>query len=135
MAHDIYGKMLRPNATPGQRLAAFKVSAVVFGAASMGLGLLVENFDIMLHRSGSASTTDIPGLDNLVSLTPTVGTVGGIDTSVAANAFWRNRATTGLASNPRDAMSRVTATASAETRCQPLWTDEHGEDLGRRAPA
>lgn len=63
--------------------------------ASLKLGF-VENFDIMLHRSGAQSSTDIPGLDNLVSLTPSVGTVGGIDTSVAANSWWRNRATTGL---------------------------------------
>jgi Na+(H+)/acetate symporter ActP len=48
LAHDIYGKMLRPNASPGSRLAAFKVSAVLIGAISMGLGLYVESFDIAL---------------------------------------------------------------------------------------
>src|SRR5207244_7394186 len=36
----------------------------------------------------------------------------------------RDRAAAGLASNPRYAMSAVTATASTETSCQPLCTDE-----------
>jgi Na+(H+)/acetate symporter ActP len=48
LAHDIYGKMLRPNASPASRMVAFKVSAVLIGAASMGLGLLVESFDIAM---------------------------------------------------------------------------------------
>jgi len=51
-----------------------------------------ENFDIMLHRDGSQSATDIPGLDALISLTPAVGTVGGIDPSQSANSWWRNYA-------------------------------------------
>jgi cation/acetate symporter len=46
MAHDIYGRMLRPKSSSQERLIAFKVAAVVFGAIAMGLGLLVENFDI-----------------------------------------------------------------------------------------
>ena len=45
---------------------------------------------------GTQSTDAIAGLDALVSLTPTVGTVGGIDRSVAANAYWRNNVSTGL---------------------------------------
>jgi Na+(H+)/acetate symporter ActP len=46
LAHDIYGKMLRPDATASQRLTAFKVAAVLFGIVAMGLGSLVETFDI-----------------------------------------------------------------------------------------
>ncbi len=46
LAHDIYGKMLRPKSSPQSRLLAFKVSAFLIGAASIGLGLLVESFDI-----------------------------------------------------------------------------------------
>ena len=48
LAHDIYGKILRPNSSDRSRLVAFKVSAVLIGAASMGLGLLVESFDIAM---------------------------------------------------------------------------------------
>ena len=45
-AHDIYGKILRPNASPESRLIAFKWAAVGVGAVSMLLGLMVETFDI-----------------------------------------------------------------------------------------
>lgn len=48
-----------------------------------------ENFDIMLHLDGTQSTTDIPGLDLLVSTTPSSGTVGTI---AASNAWWQNYA-------------------------------------------
>ncbi len=46
LAHDIYGNILRPGASPTSRLKAFKVSAILIGAGAMGLGLLVETFDI-----------------------------------------------------------------------------------------
>lgn len=46
LAHDIYGKMLRPNSSPEQRMGAFKVAAIMFGAIAMFLGYLVEKFDI-----------------------------------------------------------------------------------------
>lgn len=50
-----------------------------------------ENFDIMLHRDGSQSATDIPGLDALITLEPgTTDTVGTIDASTAT--WWRNYA-------------------------------------------
>jgi hypothetical protein len=50
-----------------------------------------EKFDLDLHRDGTQDADAIPGLDALVSTTPTTGTVGGIDRSVAANAYWRNQ--------------------------------------------
>jgi hypothetical protein len=50
-----------------------------------------ENFDLMLHRDGTASATDIAGLDLLISLDPTadedIGTINQQD-----NAYWRNYA-------------------------------------------
>ena len=48
LAHDIYGKILRPNASPESRMTMFKVAAVGIGIASMGLGLLIESFDIAM---------------------------------------------------------------------------------------
>lgn len=51
-----------------------------------------EQFDLDLHRDGTQDADAIPGLDALVATDPTTGTVGGIDRSVAANAFWRNNA-------------------------------------------
>jgi cation/acetate symporter len=45
-AHDIYGRILRPNASPESRLLAFKIAAAFSAMIAVGLGLLVENFDI-----------------------------------------------------------------------------------------
>lgn len=58
-----------------------------------------EKFSTALHLDGSSSTDAVTGLDALVSLTPSSGTVGGIDASASANAFWRNNVTTGLSSS------------------------------------
>lgn len=46
LAHDIYGKILRPKASAEARLRAFKAAAILFGAVAMLLGYLVETFDI-----------------------------------------------------------------------------------------
>ncbi|MDE2097465.1 MAG: phage major capsid protein [Patescibacteria group bacterium] len=54
-----------------------------------------QNFDYMLHRDGSQSATDIPGLDSLISTTPTTSAViGGLDQSVYT--WWQNTAITGI---------------------------------------
>jgi cation/acetate symporter len=47
-AHDIYGKMIRPESSPESRLKAFKYAAVGIGVVSMALGLLVESFEIAM---------------------------------------------------------------------------------------
>ena len=46
LAHDVYGRMLRPAATAEQRLRAFKFSAVIIGAVAIFLGMQVERLDI-----------------------------------------------------------------------------------------
>ena len=46
LAHDIYGRILRPRSTPDQRMKAFKLFAVVGGACAILLGFMVENFEI-----------------------------------------------------------------------------------------
>lgn len=55
-----------------------------------------EQFSYQLHVDGTQNADAITGLDALVSLTPTTGTVGGIDRSSSANAYWRNNFATGL---------------------------------------
>lgn len=55
-----------------------------------------ENWDKEVHLDGSASTKAVPGLDLLVSTTPATTTVGGIDASIAGNAYWRNSVSTGI---------------------------------------
>ena len=49
-----------------------------------------EQLDMELHRDGSHSSRAIAGLDHLVSMTPEVGRVGGIDR--ATHEWWRNHA-------------------------------------------
>ena len=46
MAHDVYGRMLRPNATPEQRMRMFKIAAVLIGGVAMFLGSFVEPLEI-----------------------------------------------------------------------------------------
>jgi Na+(H+)/acetate symporter ActP len=46
LAHDVYGRMLRPKATAEQRLKAFKISAIIVGAVAIGLGTQVEALEI-----------------------------------------------------------------------------------------
>src|SRR5687768_9721580 len=46
LAHDIYGRILRPQSTPDQRMKAFKLFAVVGGTCAILLGFLVEHFEI-----------------------------------------------------------------------------------------
>lgn len=47
-----------------------------------------EKFDEEMHRDGTHDSKAAQGLDFLVSTTPAVGTVGGID--AATNTYWRN---------------------------------------------
>lgn len=55
-----------------------------------------EKFSQAMHLDGTQSADALVGLDAMVSLTPSTGTLGSIDRSLAANAWWRNTATTGL---------------------------------------
>ena len=57
-----------------------------------------ENFDLMLHRDGSDSSTDIAGLDSLISITPTASaTIGTINQSTSS--WWRNYADIGISTS------------------------------------
>ena len=46
LAHDVYGRMLRPKSKPQERLVAFKFAAVLVGAVAVGLGCFVEPLEI-----------------------------------------------------------------------------------------
>lgn len=46
VAHDVYGRMLRPDSTPEQRMKMFKFAAIGIGAVSVGLGCCVEPLEI-----------------------------------------------------------------------------------------
>jgi hypothetical protein len=53
-----------------------------------------ESFNLMLWKDGTQDSKAVPGLQALLSETPTTGTVGGIDR--AANDWWRNRVSLGV---------------------------------------
>ncbi|NBV78272.1 MAG: cation acetate symporter [Verrucomicrobia bacterium] len=46
LAHDIYGRILKPSSSPEQRLKAFKWSALIVGLTAIGLGTMVESLEI-----------------------------------------------------------------------------------------
>ncbi|MBI5766847.1 MAG: cation acetate symporter [Verrucomicrobia bacterium] len=46
LAHDVYGRILRPESKPQERLVAFKISAVIVGVISIVLGTGVEALQI-----------------------------------------------------------------------------------------
>jgi cation/acetate symporter len=46
LAHDVYGRMLRPHSTSAERLRAFKLCAVIIGGVAIGLGCFVELLEI-----------------------------------------------------------------------------------------
>lgn len=71
-----------------------------------------EKFSMYLHLDGSSSTDAITGLDSLVSLAPTSGTVGGIDRS--SNVYWRNNVSTGLTA-PTTQAQAIAFLAAMET--------------------
>lgn len=72
-----------------------------------------EQFSSQLHVDGTQSADAIAGLDALVSLTPTSGVVGGIDRSVAANAYWRNNVATSL--------TTTTSTGTILNQMEVMW--------------
>jgi Na+(H+)/acetate symporter ActP len=46
LAHDVYGRMLRPQSTQAERLRAFKIAAVLIGGVAITLGCFVEVLEI-----------------------------------------------------------------------------------------
>ena len=46
LAHDVYGRMLKPTASAAERMRMFKISAVIIGVVAIGLGTMVETLEI-----------------------------------------------------------------------------------------
>jgi Na+(H+)/acetate symporter ActP len=46
LAHDVYGRMLRPKSTPEERMRMFKFAAVLIGGVAIVLGSFVEPLEI-----------------------------------------------------------------------------------------
>ncbi|MCB4358429.1 phage major capsid protein [Quatrionicoccus australiensis] len=71
-----------------------------------------EKFSMYLHLDGTSSTDAVAGLDAIVALDPTSGTVGGIDRSTST--YWRNNVSTSLTA-PTTASQAATFLAAMET--------------------
>lgn len=69
------------------------VNLITENTETLKLGF-TEKFDYQLHLDGTQDAESIPGLDALISTTPTVGTVGGINRATVA--AWRNNAETAI---------------------------------------
>lgn len=85
------------NATPTTAEKQQFVNLITENTETLKLGFS-EKLDYDLHLDGTQDTDAIPGLDLLVSTTPTTGTVGGINRATAT--YWRNYAETGIAATP-----------------------------------
>lgn len=70
---------------------------------------------IYLDGSGNFGK-DITGLAKYVAIDPTTGVVGGIDRSVAANAFWRNYTNTAVGSFATNGLAAISTAIRALTR-------------------
>jgi Na+(H+)/acetate symporter ActP len=46
LAHDVYGRMLRPKSSSAERMVAFKISAILIGGVAVTLGCFVEPLEI-----------------------------------------------------------------------------------------
>lgn len=82
--------------------------------------LSIENkISVMLFGDGTGNSgKDVLGIEAIIKQDPTTGTLGGIDSSLAANAFWRNYASTSVgsfASNGLTAMSTAMRTLTRGT--------------------
>lgn len=84
------------NAKPTDAEVVQLVDLMKENAETLDLGFK-EKFDYDLHLDGTQNSKAIPGLDNLIALNPTTGTVAGIDRSVAGNSWWRNNYSTAIA--------------------------------------
>ncbi len=56
-----------------------------------------EKFDYNLHQDGTQDADAVAGIDHLISTTPTVGVVGGINRATVGNEYWRNNSVAALA--------------------------------------
>lgn len=70
---------------PNEKVILYNIMTEHMEALELGF---VEKLDIELHRDGTASTDAVVGLDALVSRTPAVTVVGGLNP--ATKTYWRN---------------------------------------------
>lgn len=79
---------------PNEKVILYNILTEHMEALELGF---VEKLDLELHRDGTASADAVVGLDALVSRTPAVGTVGGLN--AATKTYWRNYFAGAVATN------------------------------------
>lgn len=70
---------------PNEKVILYNILTEHMEALELGF---IEKLDVELHRDGTASADAVVGLDTLISRTPAVGTVGGLN--AATKTYWRN---------------------------------------------
>lgn len=63
--------------------------------------------DYQLWLDGTQSTDAVPGIDALISTTPTTGTVGGINRATTGNEYWRNNVNVGISTATAGALTEA----------------------------
>lgn len=63
--------------------------------------------DYQLWLDGTQSTDAVPGVDALISTTPTTGTVGGINRATTGNEYWRNNVNVGISTATAGALTEA----------------------------
>ena len=109
---------LMATATPNTINAALEIATVSAAIAQVHATLAVAVDDVEGVAVGPAASM---GYDTTISLTPTTGTVGGIDR--AANVYWRNYAQTGLTTK-----TRLPTGPTRTTRSQIGWPTATGPE-------
>ena len=82
----------KSTANRGEAIALTNMIVSQFTALEEGVK---DHIHSLLWLNGSQNANAQPGIDSIVSMSPAVGTVGNI---AASNAYWKNFASTGLAS-------------------------------------
>lgn len=95
--------------TAGEKDQLINLLQVSYRALKEGA---MDNFNLEAFQNGAASAKAMPGLDHLVSTTPTVGTVGNINAANAA--YWQNNAN--LAISGANLIAEMHETLRAVTR-------------------
>ncbi len=80
-----------------------------------------EFLDYQLWLDGTQSADAVPGIDAMISTTPTTGTIGGINRATAGNEYWRNNANTGISTA---SAGNLTEAMEIEWRKCTLYGDE-----------
>jgi Na+(H+)/acetate symporter ActP len=118
LAHDVYGRMLRPKSTPDQRMRAFRICAVVVGGIAIILGMQVEPFQINF-MVGQAFAIAAASYFPLLFM----------------SAWWRGMtmkgAATGMLAGGLLALTGITLTSFTDLEWLPLDPFWAGHPLGR----